>query len=416
MFKRMSFFINSLVVLLLLVIIPTQAQSQCPQNTNCQGFVGSLGIGTTTPNAKLEIAKDNSRPALLLTHPDTSDPIYDNQPISALKIQAPPSPTIRNFVAGLWIETVGGMVDKGRGILLNNWGASDGIYVQQDGTDGTGFAIGLTKNCLRGTGAVIGTLLNTHKALVLRQELSIDPNAQCNSLLEVEASGSLTEMVRLNSTVNNQVGIISRMTGIDSKILVVKDPTEQEVFVLNNSGSAFFAGNIFMRMPRANSSAFVVKTPDNNDAFSLDNSGNAFFAGTVIIGKPVAESKTESESGLEVGGRVLATGYNTPSDLRLKENITPLSGVLKTIDKIQAISFKWNAQAQSLGYKAEHRELGVIAQEIEAVFPELVNTTESDSYKSVDYGKLTVILLEAIKELKTENESLKRRIELLESK
>jgi len=55
----------------------------------------------------------------------------------------------------------------------------------------------------------------------------------------------------------------------------------------------------------------------------------------------------------------------------------------------------------------------VIAQEVEAVFPELV--TQSDNgYKTVDYDRLTAVLIEAVKELRAENQALKQRVKALE--
>ncbi|MHC4643013.1 MAG: tail fiber domain-containing protein, partial [Planctomycetota bacterium] len=57
--------------------------------------------------------------------------------------------------------------------------------------------------------------------------------------------------------------------------------------------------------------------------------------------------------------------------------------------------------------------IGVIAQDVEKVFPELVSEPTSN-YKSVDYTKLTAVLIEAVKELKTENEILRERVDALE--
>ena len=63
--------------------------------------------------------------------------------------------------------------------------------------------------------------------------------------------------------------------------------------------------------------------------------------------------------------------------------------------------------------RAGQKEIGVVAQEVESVFPELV-ASSAEGYKSVDYAKLTAVLIEAVKELKTENESLNRRLQTLE--
>ena len=59
------------------------------------------------------------------------------------------------------------------------------------------------------------------------------------------------------------------------------------------------------------------------------------------------------------------------------------------------------------------RQIGLIAQDVEKVLPELVHT-DSDGYKSLSYDKLTAVLVEAVKELKAQNEKLQARVEALE--
>jgi hypothetical protein len=93
------------------------------------------------------------------------------------------------------------------------------------------------------------------------------------------------------------------------------------------------------------------------------------------------------------------------SDARLKTNVTPLANVLEKLHEIRGVSYEWNEEAKVTGRDPGRREVGVIAQEVEAVFPELVVTLGEKSYKAVDYGKLTAILIEAVKELRTEKEA-----------
>lgn len=102
------------------------------------------------------------------------------------------------------------------------------------------------------------------------------------------------------------------------------------------------------------------------------------------------------------------------SDERLKSGVTSLSGALGKLSLLNGVSFEWNDLAKSLGKGGEGKQIGVIAQDLEKVYPELV-TTGQDGYKSVDYGKLSVVLLEAVKELKAENEALKARVDALET-
>lgn len=117
---------------------------------------------------------------------------------------------------------------------------------------------------------------------------------------------------------------------------------------------------------------------------------------------------------LDVAGAAHASSFPTSSDKRLKTNVNRLSNVLEKLDKIEGISFEWNELYESLGRSTGHREIGVTAQDVEAVFPELVTTWGEEGYKAVDYGRLAGVLIEAVKELKAENALLRRRVEALE--
>ena len=105
--------------------------------------------------------------------------------------------------------------------------------------------------------------------------------------------------------------------------------------------------------------------------------------------------------------------YET-SDERFKTDVAELTDVLDKVEKIRGVSFEWNDKAKSVGVKASQKQIGVVAQEVESVFPELV-ASSADGYKSVDYTKLTAVLVEAVKDLKAQNESLRKRLEALET-
>ena len=67
--------------------------------------------------------------------------------------------------------------------------------------------------------------------------------------------------------------------------------------------------------------------------------------------------------------------------------------------------------------KKENRQIGFIAQEVEQIIPELVSTNLSgEKYKSIAYGNVTALLVEAIKELREEVKELKEEIKILKSK
>ena len=82
------------------------------------------------------------------------------------------------------------------------------------------------------------------------------------------------------------------------------------------------------------------------------------------------------------------------SDMNLKKNIVTIDGALDKLDGIRGVYHDWINTKQS-----EDRQIGVIAQEVQAVYPELVHENEN-GYLSVNYPKLTAVLLQSIKELK----------------
>ena len=103
------------------------------------------------------------------------------------------------------------------------------------------------------------------------------------------------------------------------------------------------------------------------------------------------------------------------SDMRTKTNIRQLGGgVLDKLEPIRGVAFEWAESPQVSSGIVGQSSIGVIAQEVEEVLPELVTTYADQDYKAVDYSGLTVLLIEAIKELKAEVNELGSRIEALE--
>ena len=99
-------------------------------------------------------------------------------------------------------------------------------------------------------------------------------------------------------------------------------------------------------------------------------------------------------------GEIRATGDITAyysSDERLKENFAPLAGALDKVNQIGGYEFDWKEGIEEIVSKEGH-DIGVKAQEVQAVYPELVHERDN-GYLAVDYVKLTAVLIEAVKEL-----------------
>ncbi|MCI0405616.1 MAG: tail fiber domain-containing protein, partial [candidate division Zixibacteria bacterium] len=83
--------------------------------------------------------------------------------------------------------------------------------------------------------------------------------------------------------------------------------------------------------------------------------------------------------------------------------------------KVRGVSFDWNETYEKLGRSTGHREIGVIAQEVEKVFPELVTKWGEKDYRAVDYSRLSAVLIEAVKEQQKQIEKLAKEIEKLKN-
>ena len=103
-------------------------------------------------------------------------------------------------------------------------------------------------------------------------------------------------------------------------------------------------------------------------------------------------------------GTLNATVLNSLSDRNSKENIQTIQNALQKVLDIRGVSFTWK--------ETKIKSIGVIAQELETIIPEIVQT-ESNGIKSVNYGGITGLLIEAIKEQQIEIDSLKNDLQTI---
>lgn len=109
---------------------------------------------------------------------------------------------------------------------------------------------------------------------------------------------------------------------------------------------------------------------------------------------------------LEVVGNILASGTIVSSDRRYKRDIHTLDRALEKLLQLRGVSYFMKDEYKDKGF-GDGLQIGVIAQEVEKVYPELVNTNDKTGYKAVDYSKFTPILIEAVKEQQEQIEVLK---------
>ncbi|OHD13782.1 MAG: hypothetical protein A2Y41_03695 [Spirochaetes bacterium GWB1_36_13] len=135
------------------------------------------------------------------------------------------------------------------------------------------------------------------------------------------------------------------------------------------------------------------------DDFTINDIGNVGIGTT---------SPTEK---LTVAGNIYASGTVTQaSDFRYKKNIQALENPLEKILSLHGVSFEWKTEEYQDKHFAEGKTIGFIAQEAEKVVPEVVQTGK-DGYKSMAYANITALLVEAVKELKRQNDEKIKEME-----
>ncbi len=114
---------------------------------------------------------------------------------------------------------------------------------------------------------------------------------------------------------------------------------------------------------------------------------------------------------LKVTGDIGATGdivAYISSDKRFKDNIVEITDSLDKVRKIRGVKWDWNDNASDAAKQSPN--VGVIAQEVQQVLPEIVHQRE-DGYLAVDYTKMAALFIEAIKEQQIQIENLKLEVE-----
>jgi len=165
----------------------------------------------------------------------------------------------------------------------------------------------------------------------------------------------------------------------------------------NKTGS----GNVFIGHEAG------INETGNNKLYIANSASNVLIYGD-FASRKIGILKTNPTCTLDVNGTVCAVDFVKPSDIRLKTDVKPINRSLEQIALLRGVTFHWKDKKNDNG-----QQLGVIAQEIEKVFPQVVST-DGSGYKSVAYSSLVAPLIEAVKELKSENDALKARLDALE--
>ena len=168
-------------------------------------------------------------------------------------------------------------------------------------------------------------------------------------------------------------------------------------FSANSHGSQFEAASTALQTFRCDS-----------DRFRIYMGSERF---TVTDGGRVGINDSTPDYTLDVNGSVsnisIYASHDVAaySDARVKTDVETIPNALDKVNKLRGVTFKRTDEGST-----DKRMMGVIAQEVLDVIPEVVNQRESDGHYSVSYGNMVGVLIEAVKELKAEVEELKKQI------
>ena len=141
---------------------------------------------------------------------------------------------------------------------------------------------------------------------------------------------------------------------------------------------------------------------DGNDKYTVNTTNHAWYLDGVL------DMRLNNDGNLDVDGDVIAYSTVTSSDRKLKTDIKTLENACEKVCNLRGVSFTWDH-----GRKTGKKDIGLIAQEVEQVVPEIVGEAElldGTMAKHVDYPKLVALLIEANKELCDRISNLEARL------
>ena len=337
---------------------------------------GNVGIGTTSPDAKLEIATLR-QPGIRLSSLDTT--AATNELLSGIEFYTPDisAPRVSSYIncnftsaygdsyltfatsTGVGAATERMRIDSDGQVQVRNrgGGGADLILYNTDTSIGTNQMIGrlgFYKSDASGSGVGVSS------SIQVRSDSSIGGK----SFMSFHTDDGTLEQERMRITSGGDVLI--NLTG------PITSRYSTSIGTTLASGYSWFASN----------DSLYVQRPDGTNGNAI-----SFFRASVSTGS------------ISLSGS--ATAYNTSSDYRLKEDLQDFAG-LDMVSKIPVYDFKWKTE--------ESRSYGVMAHELQEVLPDGVSgEKDAEEMQGVDYSKIVPLLIKAIQELKAEIEILKNK-------
>ena len=365
-----------------------------------------VGVGTATPQSKLQVATSNG------TYSHFGGIATTNTHYTGISLGYTEGSNANYRKTAIVQEQLGDGAARGSLHLLVDT-ASDGNSVTLGDTKleihGVSGNVNIANKLGVGTGSVVDTELHVKNAGSIELRLEADSNN----------SGQEDCFIRFYTDGKTQEGLCG-MDNNNSSTLFTGNTENAMVFGTMSNLPTLFATNATERMQITAGGQVMIATTSaiSNAKLTVDGGDMMVHGANNNMGiSDLLPGYTRGDYGVvyssanniyfAVGSSYLSyigggSGQYTISDERQKENVSTLTGALDKVKQLRGVSFTWKDSTD----RGTDTQIGLIAQEVEQVYPELVgdgdlpNTTDGEApMKSVNYAHLTSVLIEAIKEL-----------------
>jgi len=240
---------------------------------------------------------------------------------------------------------------------------------------------------------------------------NIDDYLQIGVQNKSTGSNASSDIVASSSTADHYVDMGINSSGyITNKSNILNQP--YTAYLYSSTPEWFYIGN---GAPSKGLIFFTNGSNSYNSNNSADGTERMVITSKGIVGIGYNTSQngpintpTNTNYLLSVNSQVLAAGYSTSSDRRLKHNIQPMTYGLKEILSLKPVTYNWNDPGLS-----KEKQLGLIAQETKNVIPEIVNGDEEKEKLSINYTEIIPILINAIKDQQEQINQQRKEIDAL---
>jgi hypothetical protein len=212
----------------------------------------------------------------------------------------------------------------------------------------------------------------------------------------------------LENTANSKVWEITPANpGVANSGLSIYNVTDDVSALHVDNSNNLLVGQSSQSVPGFSNNTVGHSIRANGDIFSSCSAGTAMYANRSTNDGVVVSFRRQGNGVGSVSVTSSGATYNTTSDIRLKQNIEPLQATDKLM-QMNPVSYNWKADPDG------PRSMGFIAQEMADVMPEAVSTADDDMM-SMDYGRITPILVSALQDAHRKIEQLEQRLAEMEA-